>query len=107
MTKRLFLLFYIFCFSCTEQASKNDNNNDNSKATTNNAAQSLPKENAMEILAGCVDNAKANLGEAKAFAMCNCVLEQVQKKYPGADSTAIVMHLSDTAEVARMAKDCQ
>ncbi len=68
---------------------------------------SLPQKSELEILAGCVDNAKANLGEAKAYALCKCILGQVQQKYPGADSTALINHLNDTTQVAQMAKQCQ
>ncbi len=70
-------------------------------------ATRLPEEAELEILAGCVDNAKATLGDTKAFALCKCVLGQVQKKHPTADSAAIIGYLSDTTEVAAMAKNCQ
>ena len=106
MIKRLCLLVYIFCFSCNNESSKPATEN-TSAAAPGNVTQTLSKESELEILAGCVDNARASLGDAKAYALCKCVLGQVQEKHPDADSAALIRYLSDTTEVAAMAKKCQ
>lgn len=108
MHKLLFFLCSLFFIAC-------NNNQSSAPAAEKNAAKSsnpihmtsLSEKSELEILSGCVDNAKANLGEAKAYSLCKCILGQVQQKHPGADSSALVTHLSDTAEVAQMAKQCQ
>ena len=106
MIKRFCILVYIFCFSCNNEASKTDTNRD-SAAAPGSVTNSFSKESELEILASCVDNAKATLGDAKAYALCKCVLGQVQEKHPTADSAALIRYLSDTTEVAAMAKKCQ
>ena len=107
--KKLFFLFCCACFiACSNQpASDPENKNNNNPTVLGN----LSTESEMEILAGCVDNAKDNAGndldDAKAFALCRCVLQEMQKKYPDADSVAIVNYLSDTTQVAELAKKCR
>ncbi len=109
MHKLLSILCLAFIIACNNQASapaseKTENKNSASSVVVTN----LSTETEMEILAGCVENAKAsNLEEAKAFTLCRCVLRQMQEKYPEADSTALVGHLRDTAQVVQMAKQCQ
>lgn len=74
-------------------------------------ATSLSKESELEILDECIANAKDNAGndldDARAFALCRCVLLQMQQKYPTADSTELVVHLRDTSDVMQMARECQ
>jgi hypothetical protein len=60
----------------------------------------------MDFVDGCVDQAKGRLGTEKAFALCNCIYAQVQKKYGVLDSSNMQV-LNDTAEVAKMAANCQ
>jgi hypothetical protein len=117
ITKHLIMYKVIFLFCClsfiacsnNESSTPAENKGDTANTTSNALPHvtNLQPESELEVLASCVDNAKAQLGEQKAFALCKCVLGQVQQKYPGADSTAIVAHLSDTAQVAQMAKQCQ
>ena len=107
MIKRIFLLAYIFCFSCSNESSGPGTENASTTAAPGGITQALSKESELEILAGCVDNAKTTLGDAKAYALCKCVLGQVQEKYPSADSAALIRYLNDTTEVAAMVKNCR
>ncbi|NTS39577.1 hypothetical protein HRG84_01555 [Flavisolibacter sp. BT320] len=107
MFKRFCLVAYIFCFSCSNDAADTASEKAATPAAPGEVTTSFSKESELEILAECVDNAKENLGDAQAYALCKCVLGQVQKKYPGADSAALITYLSDTTEVAAMAKECK
>ncbi|RYZ27574.1 MAG: hypothetical protein EOO10_12305 [Chitinophagaceae bacterium] len=107
MFKRFCFAATIFCFACSNEASDPATENASPSAAPGGVTSSLSKESELEILAECVDNAKENLGDTQAYALCKCVLGQVQKKYPDADSAALIMHLSDTTEVAAMAKECK
>lgn len=60
---------------------------------------------ALNFLNGCVENAKLTLGEAKAFAFCKCMYNQVHAKYPDLDSAALLR--IDSAEINRMAASCR
>ena len=107
MRKHLCLLVYIFCFSCSNESSNSATENASATAAPGGVTQALSKETELQILAGCVDNAKATLGDTKAYALCKCVLGQVQEKHPSADSATLIQYLSDTTEVAAMAKKCK
>lgn len=106
----LILIFCAFLFTaCNNQSPAPENKQGVGSSTTapSNKATSLSRESEMEILDECIENAKATLGAEKSYTLCRCILRQVQEKHPSADSTALVMHLSDTAEVAQMAQKCQ
>ena len=108
--KKLLFLFCCACFmACSNQPASDTEKNNTAGSPT--VSSTLSTESEMEILAGCVDNAKDNAGndldDAKAFALCRCVLQEMQKKYPDADSVALVNHLSDTTQVAELAKKCR
>jgi hypothetical protein len=107
MLKRICLAAYIFCFSCSNENTSTVTENSSASAAPGGVTKTLSKESELEILAECVDNAKATLGDTQAYALCKCVLGQVQDKYPNADSAALIVHLSDTTEVATMAKTCK
>ncbi|HEV7329794.1 MAG TPA: hypothetical protein VGN63_02045 [Flavisolibacter sp.] len=107
MIKRICLLVYIFCFSCSNETSNSATENASTSAAPGGVTQALSKESELEILAGCVDNAKTTLGDTRAYALCKCVLGQVQEKHPQADSAALIRYLSDTTEVAAMARNCK
>ena len=107
MFKRFCLALYIFCFSCSNEASNTATEKAYASAAPGGVTRTLSKESELEIIGECVDNAKATLGDTQAYALCKCVLGQVQDKYPNADSAALIMHLSDTTEVAAMAKACK
>jgi hypothetical protein len=109
MKKLLFFLCATIVMACNNQAANSKSSKDTATgSTTVSGVSHFSKESEMEILAGCIDNAKAsNVDEAKAYALCRCVLKQVQEKYPQADSTALVDHLSDTTQVAQMVQQCK
>jgi hypothetical protein len=112
MNKLMILLCTVWFAACNNQAStpasdRSDTTRNASAITTTN----LSTESEMEILDECIANAKDNagndLGDEKAYTLCRCVLLQMQQKYPGADSTALVNYLRDTAQVVQMARQCQ
>lgn len=107
MLKRLCLFAYIFCFSCSNESSESASESPSTSAAPGSVTQAFSTESELEILASCVDNAKTTLGDTKAYALCKCVLGQVQQKHPNADSAALIRYLSDTAEVAAMAQKCK
>ena len=58
-----------------------------------------------EFLAGCVDNAKANVSDTTAYAYCKCVLDQLKLAFPNLDSaSAIIM---DTTKAAAYVAKCK
>src|SRR5215217_9243521 len=99
------LFFALLLLACNNQSDTAASNKD---SVAKSAATGTGKFNAdeLEFLAPCFDNAKNSLGEQRAYTLCRCVYEQVQKKYPGADSTTLMQHLSDTAEVRKMTQNC-
>jgi hypothetical protein len=107
MQKLFFLLGTLCFFACNNQSADTSRQDTTAKKTTIGNTTILSRESELEILDGCIDNAKGNVGESRAYAICKCVLGQVQEKYPTADSSDLVMHLSDTAEVARMVLKCK
>jgi hypothetical protein len=54
-----------------------------------------------------MDNFRVALGEAKAYAFCKCMYNQLKAQNPGADSVAIEELAMDTARVNRLAAKCQ
>jgi hypothetical protein len=107
---KLLLLLCCACFiACNNQSASEKN--ESSTSTSPAVGTVLSTESEMEILAECVDNAKDNAGndldDARAFSVCRCILRQMQERYPNADSTALVNYLTDTTQVAQMAKQCQ
>jgi hypothetical protein len=106
MYKLIFLFNGLLLLACNNQSTTAGPNKD---SVAKSAAAGTNKFTAdeLEFLAPCFDNAKNNLGEDRAYTLCRCLYEQVQKKYPGADSTTLMQHLSDTAEVRQMTQNCQ
>lgn len=105
MSKFLLLFSMALLFACTNQTSEKNTTDKNAASVV---ATTLSAESEMEILSGCVAEAKANnVDEAKAFALCRCVLRQMQEKYPTADSAQLVAHLRDTAEVVQLTEKCE
>jgi hypothetical protein len=76
-------------------------------ATSDSAASAYTWNNddEKEFLAGCVENARTNLGDTAAYKQCNCVLRQLKQKYPNLDSAA--NHLTDSTEVAAYTANCK
>lgn len=106
MQQLIFLFCALLLLACNNQAT-------NTGASKDSVAKSAPggsgkfTADELEFLAPCFDNAKNTLGEDRAYTLCRCLYDQVQKKYPGADSTTLMQHLSDTAEVRQMTMNCQ
>jgi hypothetical protein len=112
MNKLLMLFCATILIACNNEGSTTaSGNKDTARNTAAVTTTNLSTETEMEILAECVDNAKDNAGndldDARAFALCRCVLVHMQQKYPGADSTALVNYLRDTTQVVQMARECQ
>jgi len=105
MQKIIFLLCTIMIVACTNRTATSGNTAADSTTTT--AANPPLNEEEMRFLTGCVENAKTRYTEAQSFVLCKCMLTQVQQKYPSADSATLLQHLSDTAEVAQMIRNCR
>lgn len=106
MHKQIFLFCSLLLLACTNRTAAPANDSTSPAASSDTTGQRM-SESEMAFLSGCVDNAKSLYGEAQAFALCKCILEQVQQKFPNADSATLITHLSDTTEVARMAQQCR
>ena len=102
----LIVVAFLFFTACNNEATTTspgkDSNQNNTPAAT---AQSWTQEDELEFINGCVDKAKARFGEEKAYVYCKCILAQVETKY-AMDST-LISKLSDTAQVAKMAQNCE
>jgi hypothetical protein len=112
MNKLIILFCIVFFAACSNEASTPaGDRKDTARTTASFGSTTLSRESELQILDECIDNAKDNAGndldDAKAYALCRCVLLQMQQKYPGADSTALVEHLRDTTHVVQMAQQCQ
>lgn len=91
------------------------NNNDHSAAgttmqSTTNAAAAAPdweQEDEVEFMGNCVEGAKARYknDEKRAYAYCNCVLNQIKDRYPNMDSAQAM--LRDTAQVMKLQEVCK
>lgn len=107
------ILFCTVLFAaCNNQGSTSaSDRGDTARSASAVTTTNLSRESEMEILDECIDNAKDNTGndldDSRAYALCRCVLLQMQQKFPGADSSALVAHLRDTTDVVQMAKQCQ
>ncbi len=80
---------------------------DTTTGTDSAAAKSYTwtNEEEKEFLAGCVDNAKANVSDTTAYAYCKCVLDQLKQAFPNMDSaSAIIM---DTTKAAAYVAKCK
>ena len=102
---RIVLVFLIttFAIACNSSANKTDTGKTDS--TNTKSTFSWSREDELEFLAGCVDNAKVKLGDTLAYAQCNCVLEKLQQTFPSLDSAAGT--LSDTTKAAAFASQCK
>ena len=102
----LLLVASLLFMACSNDASTTAAGNDTAAKNTSPAtAQTWTQEDELEFMSGCVDNAKGRFGEAKAYTYCKCILAQVETKY-AMDST-LISKLSDTAQVAKMAQNCE
>ena len=106
MHKLLFFLCSLLALACTNRAANTGSETNDSTGTVSTTVKPPMNEDEMRFLSGCVENAKIRYTEAQAFTLCKCMLAQVQQRYPSADSATILQHLSDTAEVAKMVRNC-
>jgi hypothetical protein len=106
--RRLFAIILIATIASCNNDSENTAASDSTTAasTTNQQqAYTWSKDEEGEFLAGCVGQAKARLGEEKAFVHCNCVLSELKKNFPNIDSAAPV--LMDVQRAAEFAAPCK
>jgi hypothetical protein len=104
---KLFFLISAFCLLACTNSSTSANSKDTLTSNTSNTGKVNFTQDELEFLGPCYDNAKARLGEQRAYSLCRCIYHQVQQKYPGADSATLIQHMSDTAEVRQMTMNCQ
>ena len=112
MNKLMILLCMMVLAACNNEASTPAETDSDAIGTTPPiGSTSLSRESELQILDECMANAKDNAGndldDARAYALCRCVLLQMQEKHPGADSTALVSYLRDTTQVVQMARECR
>lgn len=107
MYKLLILFFMATLVACNNSSTTKEKNNDSAKTTAGLPTDSLAKEATFSFVDGCMQNFKIALGEAKAYAFCKCVYDQLKAQNPGADSLAIDELASDTARVAKLAAKCR
>lgn len=102
---KLFLLFLIVAIiSCNNSSEKTATENVQSVDSTT-AKYTWASDDEKEFLAGCVENAKANMSDTAAYAQCKCVLNQLKQVFPTMDSAANV--LSDSATAATYVSKCK
>lgn len=106
---KLILLIAISCFvACNNTNNTSAGNADSANRTTSALPKdSLSKVATFSFVDGCMDNFRVALGEAKAYAFCKCMYNQLKAQNPGADSVAIEELAMDTARVNRLAAKCQ
>lgn len=103
---KLFFTAIIFLFVAC-----NNSNTPTADTATAGSDSALAKsytwtnEEEKDFLAGCVDNAKANVSDTAAYAYCKCVLDQLKQVFPNMDSaSAIIM---DTTKAAAYVAKCE
>ena len=106
MKSILFIATVFLFFAC-----KNNNSGSGTMQSTDSAkavaSPDLTKEEEAEFMSNCVEVAKARLNgdEKKAYASCNCMLNQIKEKYPNLDSAQAM--LQDSVQVRQLQKNCQ
>lgn len=103
---KIFFLFLLFALAACNNPSNDAATVDTVSADTSKKKSfTWPVDEEKEFLAGCVDNAKAKLGDTAAYSYCHCILAQVQQTYPNMDSAYAV--LMDSTQVLAYAKNCR
>jgi hypothetical protein len=106
MFKLCLSLLILTAIACNTQSDKASDTTDSAKnAVAATKSFTWSDEDEKEFLAGCVENAKANLSDTAAYAQCHCVLEQLKKTFPTMDSAANA--LSDSATAAAYVSKCR
>lgn len=102
---RLFLLSLIVTIiSCNNNSEKTSTENLPAIDSTK-AKYTWASDDEKEFLAGCVENAKANMSDTAAYTQCKCVLNQLKQVFPTMDSAATI--LSDSATAATYVSKCK
>ena len=105
---KLFLLLIISSLmACNNASTTRERATDSAKTTAGLPNDSLAKEATFSFVDGCMQNFRVALGEAKAYAFCKCMYNQLKAQNPGADSIAIEELAMDTARVAKLAANCR
>lgn len=105
MSKILFLFLFVTLVACNNQSNDAETVDTVSADTLKKKSFTWPADEEKEFLAGCVDNAKAKLGDTAAYSYCHCILAQVEQTYPNMDSASAV--LMDSTQVIAYAKNCR
>lgn len=106
MAKFILFLSIVFLAACNSDGSNSSVKKD-SVQTQKTITSSWSNDDRMQFLDACVEGAKQRLGEEKSLKQCNCILKQMQVKNPTNDSTTSANIMSDTAQLAQFAKNCQ
>lgn len=105
MSKIFFLFLFVALAACNNQSTDPGTIDTVSADTSKKKSFTWPADEEKEFLAGCVDNAKAKLGDTAAYSYCHCILAQVKQTYPNMDSASSV--LMDSTQVIAYAKNCR
>jgi hypothetical protein len=103
---KLFLLAFCLAFMACNNSSETSDKSAKKDAKVS-PRDSITDPGELSFIDGCVDNAKGRLGEAQAFVYCKCFMLQAKAKFGAIDSTTMMKLEKDTAQIAKMAKDCQ
>ena len=101
---KLFLSLAIFLILACNN-SKTPSTDATSTDSTVTKSYTWTEEEEKEFLAGCVDNAKANVSDTTAYAHCKCVLDQLKQSFPNMDSAAAI--IMDTTKAAAYVAKCK
>jgi hypothetical protein len=107
--QKLFILAAICFFAAcgNNNNRQSTNNSDQQTANTGIPKDSVAKAATFSFVDGCMDNFRIALGEAKAYAFCKCIYNQIKAQNPTADSLQVEELARDTALVRRVAASCQ
>ena len=101
----LFLSLAISAAACNSGSNQTNTTKTDSATATTKQTHNWSQEDEREFLAGCVDNAKAQLGDTLAFAQCNCVLGKLKESFPSLDSASST--LMDSTKAKAFASQCK
>ncbi len=100
-----YVVICLLLAACTNTAT-NDTKADTT-AKQPSPVTTVANDDEMNFVDACVENSKQRLGEAKAYATCKCIYDQVKQKNPSGDSAAMDAILADTTQIAAMAAKCK
>ena len=105
MRQSLPISFFVLLVAACNPSPKTGSGNEAGSHSKTEKSFSWTQEDERDFLAGCVDNAKAKLGDTLAFAQCNCVLGKLKESFPSLDSASAV--LMDSTKAAAFANKCK